>query len=99
MRLNTNPEQTQNTIITINTFLNFKGNCENVLNFYRSVFGGQFSHVGRFSGMPANPDYPVTDENGNQIKHIRLPISKECVLMGSDTGGHGVPLTIGNNFS
>ena len=76
MRLNTNPEQTQNTIITINTFLNFEGNCENVLNFYRSVFGGKFSHVGRFSGMPANPDYPVADEFGNQIKHIRLPISK-----------------------
>jgi len=25
--------------------------------------------------------------------------AKECMLMGSDTGGHGVPLTIGNNFS
>ncbi|WP_317045438.1 VOC family protein [Algoriphagus ratkowskyi] len=31
--------------------------------------------------------------------HISLPISNECVLMGSDTVGHGEPLTVGNNFS
>ena len=84
---------------TLNTYLTFEGNCENAFNFYRSVFGGEFAHVGRFSDMPADPNYPVADEFKNQIMHISLPISKECVLMGSDTGGHGDPITVGNNFS
>ncbi|MEB2775930.1 VOC family protein [Algoriphagus sp. D3-2-R+10] len=84
---------------TINTYLTFEGNCENAFNFYRSVFGGEFAHVGRFSDMPDDPNYPVADEFRNQIMHISLPISKECVLMGSDTAGHGGPLTVGNNFS
>ena len=38
---------------TLNTYLTFEGNCENAFNFYRSVFGGEFAHVGRFSDMPA----------------------------------------------
>src|SRR5690606_9058742 len=84
---------------TLNTYLTFEGNCENAFNFYRSVFGGEFGHVGRFSDMPDDPNYPVGDEFRNQIMHISLPISKECVLMGSDTGGYGGPLTVGNNFS
>ena len=84
---------------TINTYLTFEGNCENAFNFYRSVFGGEFAHVGRFSDMPDDPNYPVAGEYKNQIMHISLPISKECVLMGSDTAGQGGPLTVGNNFS
>lgn len=49
--------------------------------------------------MPADPTYPIGDEFRNQIMHISLPITKECVLMGSDTGGYGGPITVGNNFS
>lgn len=84
---------------TLNTYLTFDGNCENAFNFYRSVFGGEFGHVGRFSDMPSDPNYPVADEYRNHIMHISLPISKNCILMGSDTAGHGGPLTVGNNFS
>ncbi len=84
---------------TINVYLTFEGNCENAFNFYRSVFGGEFAHIGRFSDMPADPNYLVADEFRNQIMHISLPISEECVRMGSDTAGHGGPLTVGNNFS
>lgn len=84
---------------TLNPYLTFEGNCENAFNFYRSVFGGEFAHVGRFSDMPEDPNYPVGEEYRNQIMHISLPISKECVLMGSDTAGHGRPLTIGTNIS
>lgn len=83
---------------TLNTYLTFEGNCENAFNFYRSVFGGEFAHVGRFSDMPADPTYPIGDEFRNQIMHISLPISKDCVLMGSDTGGHVDPLSLGTIF-
>lgn len=85
---------------TINPYLTFTGNCEEAFNFYRSVFGGDFSYVGRFSEMPEDENYKMPESEKNNIMHISLPISKETVLMGSDTGGEWLPKTIvGNNIS
>ncbi len=85
---------------TVNVYLSFKDNCEAAFNFYKSVFGGEFSYVGRFGEMPA-AEGPIPDSVKNQIMHIALPISKETILMGSDTPeGMGAPeLVQGNNFS
>ncbi|MFC1734133.1 VOC family protein, partial [candidate division KSB1 bacterium] len=86
---------------TINPYLTFSGNCEEAFNFYKSVFGGEFPYVGRFKDMPAEEGMPpVSDEDKEKIMHISLPISKETVLMGSDTSEAFSPLpTIGNNIS
>lgn len=82
----------------INPYLTFDGNCEDAFNFYRSVFGGKFTYVGRFSEMPS--DFTVPDKDKNKIMHISLPISKETTLMGSDTSSSFGPKPIfGNNFS
>jgi PhnB protein len=46
-------------------------------------------------GMP-----PVPDSEKDKIMHISLPISKETMLMGSDTGGEWASnFSQGNNFS
>ncbi len=86
---------------TVNIYLNFLGNCEEAFLFYQSVFGGEFSYVGRFSEIPSDSEMPpVPEEMKNKIMHIGLPISKETMLMGSDTGGEWAPnFTQGNNFS
>ncbi|MGI9541607.1 MAG: VOC family protein [Cyclobacteriaceae bacterium] len=85
---------------TINPYLTFLGNCEEAFNFYKSVFGGEFQYVGRFLQMPDDPKYSIPEEDKNKIMHISLPISKETVLMGSDTGGEwGAKTTVGNNMS
>lgn len=86
---------------TVNVYLNFLGNCEEAFHFYQSVFGGEFSYVGRFSEIPLDSDMPpVPEELKNKIMHIGLPISSETMLMGSDTGGEWAPtFTKGNNFS
>ncbi len=85
---------------TINPYLTFLGNCEEAFNFYKSVFGGEFNYVGRFADMPEDPKYPMPDEDKNKIMHIGLPISKETMLMGSDTGGEWAKQTqIGNNIA
>ena len=84
----------------INAYINFPGNCEEAFNFYKSVFGGDFGYVGRFGEMPPDPNYTMPDEAKNLIMHISLPISKETVLMGSDTAGEWAPnLVVGNNFA
>lgn len=85
---------------TVNIYLTFNGNCEAAFNFYKSVFGGDFSHVGRFKDMPADGGNPVPQEIGEKIMHISLPVSKETILMGSDTGGEWASgYSQGNNFS
>jgi PhnB protein len=84
-----------------NIYLNFNGNCEEAFNHYKSVFGGEFTYVGRFNEMPPQEGAAaMAPEDGNKIMHISLQLSGESALMGSDTGGQWAPGFIqGNNFS
>ncbi len=68
----------------INPYIHFNGNAEEAFNFYKSVFGGEFSMVSRFGDMAFEGSIS-TDEEANKIMHIALPIGKHNVLMGSDT--------------
>ena len=83
---------------SINPYLNFEGNCEEVFNFYKTVIGGEFATVMRFTDMPA--ETPITESDANKILHIALPIGDGSVLMGSDCmPGFGPPFNAGNNFT
>ena len=86
---------------TVNIYLTFTGNCEEAFNFYKKAFGGEFASVNRFSEMPPQEGMPpIPADQKEKIMHITLPISKETVLMGSDTSeAFGQVTTIGNNFS
>lgn len=85
---------------TVNIYLTFNGNCEEAFNFYKSVFGGEFSYIGRFKDMPDSGGKPLPKEDLGKIMHVGLPISKETMLLGSDTGGEWAPyFSAGNNFS
>ncbi len=86
---------------SINVYLTFNGNCREAFDFYKSVFGGEFSYAGIFGEMPPQEGMPPMSESmKNQLMHIALPISKETILMGSDAGDEwGPKITVGNNFS
>lgn len=86
---------------TVNVYLAFKGNCLEAFNFYKSVFGGDFAHLGKFSDMPPQEGMPpIPDSEKDKIMHVSLPISKETVLMGSDTPeSFRQTIVTGNNFS
>jgi len=84
----------------INPYLTFSGNCEEAFNYYKSVFGGDFSYIGRFSDMPSDGGKPMLEEEGRKIMHVSLPLSQETVLMGSDTGGQWAEsVIVGNNIT
>lgn len=84
---------------TIHTYLNFDGNCEEAFNFYKSVFGGEFTYIGKLGEMPPQEGFTVSEADKNKIMHVSLPIGN-TVLMGSDTGGDCAPTFLqGNNFS
>lgn len=68
---------------TINPHINFNGNAEEAFHFYKSVFGGEFSRLVRFSQM-ASEHFSVDEKEANKIMHIALPIGVTNVLMGND---------------
>lgn len=80
----------------VNPYLNFNGNTEEVFNFYKSVFGGEFISLMRFKDIPGNSQIP--EEAKNQIMHISLPIAPNVILMGTDAPeSMGFKLVEGNN--
>jgi len=84
---------------TINIYLTFDGECEEAFNFYKSVFGGEFSYLSRFRDLPGNEKAKTSEEDGNRIVHVALPISAETMLMGCDSGSYSEKPIPGTNFS
>ncbi len=83
----------------VNPYINFKGNCEEAFNFYKSVFGGEFPYVARYKEMPAGEGKEAAALDDEKIMHMSLPVSKETILMGSDVGGEWAQQTVeGNNM-
>ena len=83
---------------TINPYLNFLGNTEEAFNFYKSVFGGEFTMLQRFKDNPESDKVPENEKD--MIMHIALPIGKANVLMATDAlESMGHKLTMGDNIS
>ena len=70
----------------VSTYLNFERSTEDAFNFYRSVFGTQFSGpIMRVGDIPSQPGQPATPEADRKlVMHIELPILADHVLMGTD---------------
>lgn len=82
---------------TLHSYLNFAGNAEEAFQFYRSVFGGDFSSVVRFKDLPIE-GVTIPKEDEDKIMHIGLPIGANSILMASDTlEALGQRLVQGNN--
>jgi len=84
-------------MVKINPYLNFNGDTEKAFNFYKSVFGGEFTALERFKDVPSS-EQPMPKNEGERIMHIALPIGDGNTLMASDISeGMGMKLTQGNN--
>ena len=81
----------------LHPYLNFAGNAEEAFEFYRSVFGGEFSAVVRFKDFPME-GVEIPEKDGDKMMHISLPIGEESILMASDVlQPLGPELVQGNN--
>ena len=83
------------------TYLNFTRNTEEVFNFYKLVFGTEFSGNGiaRFGDFPPPEGAPqLSESDKNLIMHIELPITGGHVLMATDAPeSMGFKVIQGNN--
>lgn len=81
----------------LNPYLNFMGRTEEAFNFYKSVFGGEFTILQRLKDTPEKDKLPASDLE--KIMHVALPIGGNT-LMGTDTlESMGHTLTAGDNIS
>lgn len=86
----------------VSTYLNFPGTTEQAFEFYRAVFGGEFSGpIMRMGEAPADPSQPpLSDADRNLVMHVELSILGGHVLMGTDAPeSMGFSLVRGNNIS
>ncbi|MBV6513709.1 MAG: hypothetical protein FMNOHCHN_03244 [Ignavibacteriaceae bacterium] len=80
----------------LHIYLNFQGNTEEAFNFYRSVFGGEFAQVQRFSDVPDLDNIPEHEKN--KIMHIGFAIGS-TYIMGTDAlESMGQKVVFGNNM-
>jgi len=85
---------------TVNAYINFQGNCEEAFNYYRAVFGSEFTMLSRFSEMPTQDGMELSEKDMNKIMHVSMPIGEETMIMGSDVGGEWAQdLKVGNNIT
>ena len=67
----------------INPWINFNGNAQEAFDFYKSVFGGEFTKIIRFKDL-AGPEFQVAESEENKIMYIGLPLGKNNVLIAND---------------
>lgn len=81
----------------LNVYLHFSGNCREVFEFYRSVFGGGFALCSSFRDMPDQTG--IEEEEKDNVLHVSYDIGG-TTLMGSDVpSAYAPPFEQGNNFS
>lgn len=67
----------------LNPYLNFPGTCEEAMNTYAKVLGGEIVAMLAYGDMPG--DHPVPEDMRKKIAHARLIVGDQ-VLMASDSG-------------
>lgn len=84
----------------VSTYLNFPRQTEEAFNFYKSVFGGDFTMLQRFSDIPRQEGAPeMEEEDRSLIMHVELPILGGHRLLGTDAPeSMGFTVKFGNNI-
>lgn len=84
-------------MLKLNPYLNFEGTTEEAFNFYKSIFGGEFVALQRFSNVPGMDK--LSAEDGKKLMHVSLMVG-DNTLMGTDTlAAMGHTITMGTNVS
>ena len=84
----------------VSIYLNFMRNTREAFEFYKTVFGTEFSSPFMYMrDVPADPGMPPLPENEkDKIMHVALPILGGTEIMGTDVlESMGQSLKIGNN--
>lgn len=70
--------------IRLNPYLIFDGNTREAVHFYEKALGGKVMGIMTFGDMPADPNYPLTDDVKNRVMHAHLKVG-DADLMFTDS--------------
>ena len=76
-------------------YVSYNGNCEEAVQFYQSVLGGEMRVV-RFSELPAEEGIPVSEGYKDKIMHCALSFDDGNAMYFGDTW-ENAEVTIGTN--
>ena len=68
----------------IHAYLNFNGNCEEAFTFYEKVFNTKNMGLHRFGDMPADDNFPMSEEDKKKIMNTSIMINEDTMILGSD---------------
>ncbi|MBA5792623.1 VOC family protein [Flavobacterium sp. xlx-214] len=68
----------------IHAYLNFNGNCEEAFTFYEKVFNTKNMGMHRFGDMPADDNFPMSEEDKKKIMNTAIMINEDTMILGSD---------------
>lgn len=83
-------------MISIHPYLNFQGNTEEAMNFYRSVFGSSFKAFQRFNDSPGHEKMAKNEQS--MIMHASLPIGNGIIMATDALESMGQTVNFGNNI-
>lgn len=81
-------------MLELEPYLHFDGTCEEALNFYKGIFGGEITSLERYAGSPMESEIP--DFYRNKVMHANFKAGP-LKLMGSDgspRGGEGTRVSL-----
>lgn len=85
-------------MIKLDPYINFNGNCEEAMNFYKNALGGEFLGMGimHFGDAPGAEKLPESERS--KVMHSALKVGND-ILMAADVPSFA-PITInpGNNI-
>lgn len=85
---------------SVSIYLNFQGNAKEAFEFYKSVFGTEYSSPFMYMrDIPADPNMPpLPEKEKDAVMHVALPILGGTQIMGTDMlESMGHKLVVGNN--
>jgi PhnB protein len=73
-------------MLELEPYLHFDGTCEEALNFYKGIFGGEITSLERYAGSPMEAQVP--DFYRDKVMHANFKAGS-LKLMGSDGSPRG----------
>ena len=85
----------------VSIYLNFAGNAEEAFNYYKKVFGTEFSYpLMRMKDIPPQHEAPqLSEAEKEKVMNVALPILGGTVIMASDMLESMGQLVEGNNVT
>jgi len=64
-------------------YVNFYGNCEEALEFYKKIFHAEIM-IQRYSEMPPSEDMPIPEDKMDKVMHAALTFKDNTIYFSDD---------------